>query len=76
MKPRDLDGPQRRTHEIDEHIRIYVNDLPNANSGDNMDSRIIITDKAMENYECTHVQGIQSSHNAVAFRVSVQHIHA
>ena len=68
MKPRDLDGPQRRTHEIDEHIRIYVNNLPNTISGDNTDSRIIITDKAMENYECTHVSGIQSSYNAVAFR--------
>ena len=68
MKPRDLDDPQRRTHEIDEHIRIYVNDLPNTISGDNTDSRIIITDKALENYECTHVPGIQSSYNAAAFR--------
>ena len=68
MTPRDLDDPQRRTHEIDGYIRMYVNDLPNTNSGDNTDSRIIITDKAMKKYECTHVPWIQSSYNAIVFR--------
>ena len=68
MTPRDLDDPQRRTHEIDEHVRIYVNDLPDTITGDDTDSRIIVTDKTTENYECTHVSGIQSSYNAVALR--------
>ena len=68
MTSRDLDDPQRRTHEIDEHVRIYVNDLPDTITGDDTDSRIIVTDKTTENYECTHVPGIQSSYNAVAFR--------
>jgi hypothetical protein len=44
--PRALDDPQRRTHEIDEHVRILVNDLPNVLQGDTTNCRMVITNKA------------------------------
>lgn len=66
--PRALDDPQRRTHEIDEHIRILVNDPPNVLPGDTTNSRMVITNKAEENYECSNVPGIQSCYNAIVFK--------
>ena len=66
--PRALDDKNRKTHEIDEHIRIYVTDLPFAAPGDENDSRIIITDKSRENYECSNVPGIQRCYNIMVFR--------
>jgi hypothetical protein len=66
--PRALDDPERRTHEIDEHIRVLVTDLPNALPSDANDSRILITNKSQENYECNNVPGIQSSYNAIVFK--------
>ena len=68
--PRELDDPARKTHEIDQHIRMLVVDLPNALAADKKDSRILITNKALENFECTNVPGIQSSYNAIAFKNS------
>jgi hypothetical protein len=65
--PRALDDPYRRTHEIDEQVRILVTDLPNAVPTDADDSRILITNKSEENYECTNVPGIQSAYNAIVF---------
>ena len=66
--PRALDDPARRIHEIDEHIRMLVVDFPEVICTDANDSRIIVTNKVEENYECTNVPGIQSSYNAIAFR--------
>ena len=66
--PRALDDPNRRTHEIDEHVRILVTDLPNALPTGANDSRILITNKTEENYECNNVPGIQSSYNAIIFK--------
>ena len=65
--PRALDDPARRTHEIDEHIRILVIDYPDILSEDDSDNKILITNKAEENYECSNVPGIQASYNAIAF---------
>lgn len=66
--PRSLDDPGRRTHEIDEHVRILVADLPTALPTDASDSRILVTNKTEENYECNNVPGIQSSYNAIVFK--------
>ena len=66
--PRALDDPNRRTHEIDEHIRIYVTDLPHALPTDEQDSRILITNKAVENFECTNVPGIQGCYNFIVMK--------
>ena len=68
--PCALDDPQRRTHEIDEHIGILVNDLPNVLPGDTANSRMVITNKA----ECSNVPGIQSCHNAIAFKSSLESV--
>ena len=65
--PRKLNDKNRKTHEIDEHIRIYVTDLPFAAPGDVNDSRILITDKSTENFECTNVSGIQRCYNIIVF---------
>jgi hypothetical protein len=70
--PRALDDPQRRTHEIDEHVRILVNDLPNVLPGDTTNCRMVITNKAEENYECSNVPGIQSYYNAIVFKNSLE----
>jgi hypothetical protein len=70
--PRALDDPQRRTHEIDEHVRILVNDLPNVLQGDTTNCRMVITNKAEENYECSNVPGIQSCYNAIVFKNSLE----
>ena len=66
--PRALDDPARRTHEIDEHIRILVVDLPDVQPTDEANSKILITNKDLENYDCTIAQGIQSSYNAIVFQ--------
>jgi hypothetical protein len=72
---RALDDPQRRTHEIDEHVRILVNDLPNVLPGDTTNCRMVITNKAEENYECSNVPGIQSCYNAIVFKNSLENGH-
>ena len=66
--PRALDDPARRTHEIDEHIRMLVVDFPDVQPNDETNDLILVTNKLLENYECTNVQGIQSSYNAIVFR--------
>ena len=66
--PRALDDPARRTHEIDEHTRVLVVDFPDMQLNDEINDRILITNKLLENYECTNAQGIQSSYNAIVFR--------
>jgi hypothetical protein len=66
--PRALDDPNRKTHEIDEHIRIYVTDLPHALPTDAQDKRILITNKAIENFECTNVPGIQGCYNFIVLK--------
>ena len=49
---------------------MLVVDFPEIIPTDANDSRIIITNKVEENFECTNVSGIQSSYNAIAFRKS------
>jgi hypothetical protein len=66
--PRALDDPNRRTHEIDQHIRVYVIDKPNMLPGDDQDHNYLVTDKTEENYNCSQVNGIQSSYTMTAFR--------
>ena len=66
--PRALDDPARRTHEIDDHIRMLVVNLPDVESTDEANVEVLTTNKLQENYECTNAQGIQSSYNAVVFR--------
>ena len=68
--PRALTDPNRKTHEIDKHIRVYVTDKPQMLEGDMTNPNILVTDKEMENNECTVVPGIQSSYNAIAFKNS------
>jgi hypothetical protein len=66
--PRTLDDPNRKTYEINEHIRIYVKDLPHVLPTDAQDNRILITNKAVENFECTNVPGIQGCYNFIALK--------
>ena len=66
--PRGLNDPARRTHEIDEHIRMLVVDFPDIQPNDEANSKILITNKHLENYDCTIAQGIQSSYNAIVFQ--------
>jgi hypothetical protein len=66
--PRALDDPNRKTHEIDQHIRILVTDQPQALPGDTNNTSVIITNKAAENYECSNIPGIQSAYNAIVFK--------
>ena len=66
--PRALDDPNRKTHEIVQHIRILVTDQPQALPGDVNNTRLIITNKAAENYECSNIPGIQSAYNAIVFK--------
>lgn len=67
MTPRALDDPNRKTHEIDEHIRIYVTDLPEMIEGDNENKNVLVLNKKDENYDCNNCPGIQSSYNAIVF---------
>ena len=60
--------PDRATHEIDKHVRVYVADKPEKIAGDDNDYNILVTDKQMENYECSTVPGIQSRYNMIAFK--------
>jgi hypothetical protein len=66
--PHPLDHPDRATHEIDKHVRVYVTDTPEKIAGDDNDHNILVTDKLKENYECSTVPGIQSSYNMIAFK--------
>ena len=66
--PRALDDIHRKTHEIDQHIRIYVVDKPNMLPGDDTNQNFLVTDKSNENYECSIVSGIQSTYNVIVFR--------
>ena len=68
--PRALNDPARRTHEVDEHIRMLIIDLAEVISTDSSDSRVFTTNKAEKIFECANVSGIQSSYNAIAFRKS------
>ena len=68
--PRAPDDKNRKAHKIDEHIKICVTDLPFAAPGDKDDSRILITDKSSENYECSNVPGIQRCYNIILFRIA------
>ncbi len=66
--PRPLNHPDRATHEIDKHIRVYVTDKLQMEVGDNENHDILVTDKETTNYECTALNGIQSSYNIIAFK--------
>ena len=68
MTPRPLNDPNRLTHEIDKHIRVYVTDKSDMEEGDYADHNILVTDKDTQNYESSSVQGIQSCYNMIAFR--------
>lgn len=67
--PRALDDTNRRTHEIDQHARVYVVDKPNMLPGDESNHNYLVTDKSRQNYECTVVNGIQSAYNAIVFKI-------
>ena len=67
MTPRALDDPNRKTHEIDEHIRIFVTDYPEMMDGDNENNNVIVLNKKLQNYDCNICSGIQSSYNAIVF---------
>lgn len=62
---KSLDDPERKTHEIDQHLRVLVTDRPHALPSDNADNRVLITNESLEKYECTNVQGIQSAYNTI-----------
>ena len=68
MTPRPLSDPNRLTHEIDKHIRVYVTDKSDMEEGDYDDHNILVTDKETQNYESSSVLGIQSCYNMIAFR--------
>jgi hypothetical protein len=71
MTPRPLTDPNRLTHEIDKHIRVYVTDKSDMEEGDYEDHNILVTDKETQNYECGTVPGIQACYNMIAFRNAV-----
>ena len=48
--PRALDDPARRTHEIDDHIRMLVVDLPDVESTDEANVGVLITNKLIRSY--------------------------
>ena len=66
--PRALNDRNRKSHEIDQHIRVYVVDKPNMMPGDETNHNYLVTDKSSENYECTTVSGIQPTYNVIVFR--------
>jgi hypothetical protein len=66
--PKPLSHPDRATHEIDKHVRVYVTDKPLMEEGDGDNHDILVTDKETENYDCTGVHEIQSCYNMIAFR--------
>ena len=67
MTPRSLSDPNRLTHEIDKHIRVYVTDKSDMEEGDYDDHNILVTDKETQNHECGTVSGIQSCYNMIVF---------
>ena len=68
--PKPLHHPDRATHEIDKHVRVYVTEMVHMEEGDNENHDILVTDKEIQNYECTAVHGIQSCYNVIAFKNS------
>jgi hypothetical protein len=66
--PKPLHHPDRATHEIDKHVRVYVTDKLHTEQGDNENHDILVMDKEIQNYECTAVHGIQSCYNIIAFK--------
>jgi hypothetical protein len=68
MNPRKLTDPLRKLHTIDAHERIFVVEESDKLTGDDNNSKILITDKASQNYECSVVKGIQSCHCIIAFK--------
>ena len=58
----------RKTHEIDQHIRVYVVDKPHMLPGDESNHNYLVTDKSCQDYECTLVSGIQATYNVIVFR--------
>ena len=66
-KPRALNDPNRKTHEIDRHIRMYVTDKPEMIEGDYENPNVLVLDKLAQNYDCKECPGIQSSYNIIAF---------
>lgn len=67
MKPRPLDDINRRTHEIDAHIRVFVTERSHMMPGDGENHDVLVTNKSEENYECTTLSGIQSCYNIIVF---------
>jgi hypothetical protein len=47
---------------------VYVVDKPNMLPGDESNHNYLVTDKSSENYECSVVNGIQSTYNIIVFR--------
>lgn len=66
--PKPLHHPDRATHEIDKHVRVYVTDKLQMEQGDHENHDILVMDKEIQNYECTAVHGIQSCYNIIAFK--------
>ena len=70
--PRALNDPDRKTHEIDRHIRMYVTDKPEMIEGDYENPSVLVLDKQNQNYECNNCPGIQGSYNVIAFAQSAE----
>jgi hypothetical protein len=67
MTPNPLNDPNRKLHEIDEHIRLFVTEESGSEENDKKDLRVLVTDKEKEDYNCSTSDGIFSSHNAMVF---------
>jgi hypothetical protein len=67
MSPTPLTDPNRLLHAIDQHLRVFVVEESQMEQQDKEDSRIIVTNKAEEDYNCSTSDGIFTSHNAIVF---------
>ena len=67
LSPRALKDPNRKTHEIDEHVHIHVVDEPFVIPSDRTDSRVLITNKSEQDTDSTLVKGTFSCYMAIAF---------
>lgn len=67
MQAHPIHDPNRRLHDIDEHIRILVVEKSDMMGNDENDNRVLKTDKVNENLDNGPIIGIFSSYCMIVF---------
>jgi hypothetical protein len=62
MVPTPLHDRKRKLHTIDEYIRVFVVEESDAKASNKADHRFLVTTKAIQDYDCSVVEGIFSCH--------------